>query len=115
MVLSKPMRRASGWSMPWFQFKVWQLALLVVLVAVAITDIENHGRREPALVALAAVGYAAYFLLVWLSWLCVRRFEPRLGRTLLVGLYMSAMAALFLIATVAYLVIEYTYLFGRVF
>jgi hypothetical protein len=115
MVLSKPICRVQGWLMPWFQFKIWQLALLVVLVAVAIVDVQDHGRREPALVVLAAVGYAAYFLFVWLSWLCVRRYEARLGRTLLVGLYMTAMAVLFLIATVAYLVLEYRYVVGRVF
>ncbi len=113
MVSSRSALRASGWSMPWFQFKVWQLALLVMLVAIATIDVREHGRPEPPLFALAAAGYAAYFLIAWLSWLCVRRFESRLGRTMLLGLYLTAMAALFLIATVTYLVIEYRYVVGH--
>jgi hypothetical protein len=113
MVSSRTAPRASCWLMPWFQFKVWQLALLVMLVAVATIDLREHGRPELPLLALAAGGYAGYFLIVWLSWLLVRRFQSRLGRTMLLGLYLAAMAALFLIATITYLVIEYRYIVGR--
>jgi hypothetical protein len=114
VVASKSVARVPGRLMTWFQFKLWQLVLLVMLVAIATVDVRDHGRPEPLLLALAAGGYAAYFLIVWLSWLCVRRFESKLGRTMLLGLYLTAMAALFLIATTTYLVIEYRYIVGRI-
>jgi hypothetical protein len=112
MLVSRPKPTACAlWqSMPWFQFRVWQLALLVAIVALVTVDIQNHGRREPILLTLAAGGYAAYFVMVWLSWLFVRRFEARVGRTMLLGLFMFAMGILFLAATIGYLVIEYVYL-----
>jgi hypothetical protein len=45
----------------------------------------------------------------------MRRFEAVLGSSLLMGVYMTAMAALFLIATVVYLATEYAYLGGHFF
>jgi hypothetical protein len=104
-----PTRRA----VPPVQFRVWHLALLVLFVAVAIVNIQDQRRGEPALVALAASGFAAYGLLGVLAWRFARRFQPRLGEAPLLALYLVAMAALFLVATVAYLAIEYLYLVGR--
>jgi hypothetical protein len=77
-----------------------------------MVDIEDNGRHEPVLLALAATGYAGYVLLGWLSWLCVRRFERSLGRVLLLASYMTAMAGVYLAATVLYLMIERLYLWG---
>jgi hypothetical protein len=45
------------------------------------------------------------------GWRVARRLEARLGPTLLLILYLIAMAALFLIATAVYLVAEHAYLF----
>jgi hypothetical protein len=95
------------------RFKLWHLVLLVGFVAVAIADIQDHRRTEPVLIALAGAGFAAYAVLAWLGWVFARRFEGRVGRVALVGLYLSAMAGLFLVATVAYLLIEHLYLGGR--
>jgi hypothetical protein len=115
MVVSKPIGNASGQLTPWFQIKVWHLALLVMIVALAIVDIQDHARSEPVLIALAAAGYAGYFLIVWLTWLYVRRFEVALGLPVLLGVFMTAMATFFLMATIVYLVIEYAYLVRHVF
>jgi hypothetical protein len=112
MVLSKRIECASGRLRPWFQIRVWHLALLVLIVALAICDIQDHARSEPVLVVLAAAGYAGYFLLVWLTWHYARRFEAALGVPILMAVFMTAMAAFFLVATIVYLVIEYAYLGG---
>ena len=82
MFASNSIGRVSGRRDTWFQIKVWHLALLVVIVAIATRDIQTHARNEPALQLLAAAGYAGYFFLAWLIWLRVRRFEaaPRLAR-----------------------------------
>ena len=93
--------------------KVWHLVLLVAFVAVAIVDIQDHRRGEPVLVGLAGAGFAIYAALAWLGWNYARRFEARLGRVALVGLYLASMAGLFLFATIAYLLIEHVYLGGR--
>jgi hypothetical protein len=115
MVLSNVTSRAAGRLKPWFQIKVWHLTLLVVIVALAIVDIQDHARSDLVLVALAAAGYAGYFLIFWLTWLYVRRFEVVLGLPVLLGIFMTAMATFFLMATIVYLVIEYAYLVGHVF
>ena len=115
MVLSNATNRVAGRLKPWFQMKVWHLALLVLVVALAIVDIQDHARSDPLLVALAAAGYAGYFMIVWLSWLYVRRFEVVLGLPILLGIFMTATATLFLMATIIYIVIEYAYLVGHVF
>ena len=93
--------------------KVWHLVLLVAFVALAIVDIQDHRRTEPVLLGLAGAGFAAYALLAWLGWNFARRFEGRVGRVALVGLYLAAMASLFFVATVSYLMIEHVYLGGR--
>jgi hypothetical protein len=58
-----PTRSAS----PMARVQVWHLALLVAFVAIAITDIRNHRRTEPFLIALAGIGFAAYWALGWLG------------------------------------------------
>ena len=97
---------------PLLQFRFWQFGLLVALTAIAIVDIQGYC-REPKLIALASAGYAGYALLCWLLWHAIRRFESRLGSVLVVAIYAVAMGELFLAATVAYLVIEYFYLGGK--
>jgi len=98
---------------PLLQIKLWHLGVLVALVAIAIVDIQDHGRKEPALILLASVGYAAFALICWLCWHARRRFESRLGAVQVVAVYSAAMGGLFLTATVAYLFIEYFYLVGK--
>jgi pimeloyl-ACP methyl ester carboxylesterase len=93
--------------------KLWHLGLLVAFVAFAIVDIRDHRRTEPVLIVLAGAGFAAYAVLAWLGWNLARRFEERVGRLTLIGLYLASMAGLFLLATVAYLLIEHVYLGGR--
>jgi hypothetical protein len=98
---------------PLFQFRIWHLALLVVYVAIAIVDIQALRRNEPALIALASMGYALYGLIIWLGWHCVRHLEPRLGRMLAVILFVVAMGVLYLAAAIIYLAAEYVFLGGR--
>ncbi len=97
---------------PLSRLKVWHLALLVGFVAVAIAQIQDQRMIEPALIALAGAGFAAYWVLGWMGWRLARRFEGRIGAVALLLLYLAGMAALFLVATVAYLVIEHAYLGG---
>ncbi len=89
--------------------KVWHLTLLVAFVAVAIVDIQDHRMTDPILIGLAAAGFATYAVLAWLGWRLARRFDKKLGRVALLGLYFTAMAGLFVVATVAYLLIEHIY------
>jgi hypothetical protein len=100
-----PPRQAARWP----QLRIWQLALLVLFVAIAIVNIQDQRVTEPALIGLAAAGFVLYGLLGWAGWRALRRFETRLGPTLLLILYLVAMAGLFLVATVTYLVIEHLY------
>jgi lipopolysaccharide export LptBFGC system permease protein LptF len=95
------------------QIRLWQLSLLVVLVALAIVDIQDHGRREPFLVTLAAVGYAAFGVLCWIVWHGLQRFRARLRPIPLFACYSVLMAAVFLAAVVVYLVTEHVYLGGK--
>jgi hypothetical protein len=111
MVASKSNVCSSIRFLPWFQVRIWHLALLVLLVAVAMIDIQDHRPRSPALLGLAAIGYAGYFVIVWLCWLYARRFERSLGLAVLLAVFVTAMAALFLVATMTYLVIESIYLY----
>lgn len=93
--------------------RVWHLALLVLFVAVAIVNIQDQRVREPALIALACIGFIGYGLLGRLIWRLSRRFEPRLGPSARLVLYLAAMTLLFLVATVVYVTIEYAYHGGR--
>jgi hypothetical protein len=104
-----PPRRTPNWA----QLRIWHLALLVLFVAIAIADIQDQRMHEPALIALAAGGFLLYGLMGWAGWWASRRFAARLGPILLFLLYSVAMAGLFLVATVIYLVIEHVYRVGR--
>lgn len=95
------------------QVRVWHLSMLVMFVAIAIVEIKDQGAREPLLVGLAAAGFALYGLIGWVGWHFVSRFEPRLGTIPLRMLYMSFMAALFLVATLIYTGIQIVYLSGH--
>src|SRR5438309_1337516 len=97
----------------WAQLRIWHPALLVLFAAIAIADIQDQRMHEPALIALAAGGFMLYGLLGWIGWWTSRRFAARLGPMLLFLLYAVALAALFLFATVIYLVIEHVYRAGH--
>jgi hypothetical protein len=97
----------------WAQLRIWHLALLVLFAAIAIADIQDQRTHEPALIALAAGGFLLYGLIGWVGWWSSRRFVARLGPLLLFLLYAVAMAALFLMATAIYLVIEHVYRVGH--
>jgi hypothetical protein len=107
-----PVPRTRG-PAPLAQVRVWHLALLVAFVAIAIVNIQEQRQSDPALVALACAGFVGYWVLGWLGWRVVRRFEDRLGTMTLLILYLAAMAGLFLVATYTYLVIEMIYLRGH--
>lgn len=98
---------------PFVQVRVWHLALLVAFVAIAIVDIQDQSGNSPAMIALASAGFVLYAVLGWVGWHLSRRFEPSLGKTRLLILYMGAMAALFFVATVVYTTIQVVYLTGR--
>jgi hypothetical protein len=101
-------------SATWYQPRIWHLALLVLFVALAMADIQDHRMHEPALIALAAGGFLLYGLIGWVGWWAARRrLESRLGPMLLLILYAIAMGAFFLMATVIYLIIESLYRGGR--
>jgi hypothetical protein len=99
-------------ALPLVQFRIWHLWLLALFVAMAIVNIRDQGRSEPALVALAAAGFALYGLLAWGAWRIARRLRPRLGTIPVLALYLVGMAGLFLVATVVYLRLEYSFLVG---
>jgi hypothetical protein len=98
---------------PLGQLRVWHLALLVLFVAVAIVNIQDQRPPRRGLIALAAAGFVLYWLLGWAGWRFARRFEARLGPTLLLVLYLVALAGLFLVASVVYIVAEVFYTTGR--
>ena len=102
MIETRPMHRSA----PLGQLRVWHLALLVLFVAVAIANIQDQRPPTPGLVALAASGFVLYGLLGWAGWRVAHRFEDRLGPTLLLVLYVAAMAMLFLVATLVYVAVE---------
>jgi hypothetical protein len=113
MIADPTVRRPPRDAAPVVQFRVWQLALLVLFVAVAIANIQDQGCREPALISIASAGFIGYGVLGWLGWRVARRLESRVGPMPFLVLYLVAMSALFLAATVIYLLIEYAYHVGR--
>jgi hypothetical protein len=106
---NSPTHRIPGWAQP----RIWHFVLLVVFVAIAITDIREQRIQEPVLIALAAGGLALYGLIGWVGWWAVQRFAARLGPTLLFILYSVVMGVFFLVATIIYLVIAHLYRSGR--
>ncbi len=98
---------------PLARVRVWHLGLLVGFVAVAIADIQDHRRTEPFLIGLAGVGFAAYWVLGWLGWHFAGRLRTRWSLTAVLLAYLVAMAGLFLVATIAYLMVEQAYLGGQ--
>jgi hypothetical protein len=79
-------------------------------VAIAIVNIQAQRREEPVLIALAIFGFVLYGVLCWLGWRLAQRFENRIGALWTLAVYLSAIAVLFLVATVVYLVLERVYL-----
>ena len=104
-----PARNVPGWAQP----RIWHFVLLVMFVAVAITDVREQHIQEPVLIALAAGGLVLYGLIGWIGWWGAQRFEARLGPILLFVLYAVAMGMFFLVATIIYLVIAHVYRGGR--
>jgi hypothetical protein len=103
----------SSRSPSWYRPRIWHLLLLVLFVAIAIADIQDQRVHEPLLIALAAGGFLLYGLIAWFGWwIARRRLGSRLGPVWLFAIYAVAMAALFLVATVIYLVIEHRYRVG---
>jgi hypothetical protein len=80
---------------------------------VAIVNIHDHRRSEPALIVLAAAGFVLYRLIGWVGWRLARRLERRLGRVTLLAVYLTPMTGLFMVATAIYLALEHLDLNGR--
>ena len=106
---NSPVRGVPGWAQP----RIWHFVLLVLFVAIAITDIREQHIQEPVLLGLAAGGLVFYGLIGWIGWWAVQRFMARLGPTLLFILYAVAMGVLFLVATIIYLTIAHVYRGGQ--
>jgi len=104
-----PARDIPGWAQP----RIWHFVLLVLFVAIAITDIREQRITEPVLVALAAGGLFVYGLIGWIGWWAIQRFRSRLGPVVLFVLYAVAMGLFFLVATIIYLVIAHAYRTGQ--
>ena len=102
MIEARPVHQSA----PLGQLRVWHLALLVLFVAIAIVNIQDQRPPKPGLVALAVSGFVLYGFLGWAGWRFAHRFEARLGTTLLLVLYLAAMAMLFLVATLVYVAVE---------
>ena len=71
MTASRPVHQSA----PLGQLRVWHLAPLVLFVAIAIANIQDHRPPTPGLVALAASGFVLYGLLGWAGWRFAHRFE----------------------------------------
>ncbi len=99
-----------GGRVRWAQPRIWHLLLLVVFVALAIADIRDQRVHEPFLVSMALGGFALYAMIGWVGWwVARRRLGSLLGPVRVFAIYAVSMGALFLVATVVYLVIEYAY------
>jgi hypothetical protein len=112
MTQTAPSIRSASRTSPFLQFRIWNFAVLVAYVAIAIVDIQDQRRHETALIILASAGYAAYGLIVWTAWHGIRRLEARLGLMVAVLLYLVSMAAFYWVATNLYLVAEDAFLRG---
>ena len=106
----RPAQGVPGWVQP----RIWHFIVLVVFVAIAITDIREQRIEEPVLVGLAAGGLIAYWLIGWIGWCAIeRRFKARLGPVLIFVLYAITMGVFFLVATIIYLMIAHAYRAGQ--
>ena len=114
MTESQPKDALPRRSSPLGQVRVWHLSLLVLFVAVAIVNIQDQRRTEPFLIGVACGGFVLYALIGWFGWRFARKLEPRLGKTAVIVFYLIALAVLFLVATVMYVMIEIYYLTGHV-
>jgi Kef-type K+ transport system membrane component KefB len=114
MTGSKASIRPSGRTPALFQFRLWNLTLLVLFVAIAIVEIQGQRRSEPDLIALAAAGFVLYGLIVWLGWHFIRRLESRLGSMPTLIIYVVTMGVIYLGATMVYVVAEYAYINGGI-
>jgi hypothetical protein len=92
------------------RIQVWHTLVLVAFVAVAIANIQDQGRSEPALIAIATGGFVAYGILGGIGWRLAHGASVRFGRLPALIVYFTAMAGLFLVATLVYLAIEEIYL-----
>jgi hypothetical protein len=88
-------------------FRIWHLSILVLFVAVAIVNIQDQRIRDRRLIALASAGFLLYGLVAWYGWRFAGRYRAKLGATGLLVLYLMALGAFFMVATVVYVVIEY--------
>lgn len=88
------------------RLRVWHLGLLVLFVAIAIANIQDQRRREPILLALAAVGFVLYSVFCWAGWMILYRYEPKLGWLWTLIIYLIGISILFLISTLVYLKLE---------
>lgn len=109
MLAATPSSRFARAASSWCQLRVWHLMVLIGYVAIAVIEIQGQGSRDPLIVGLTCAGFTVYALIGCLGWLAARRCERRLGSMLMVILYATTMAALYLIAAIVYLVVEHLY------
>ena len=102
MIETRPLHQSA----PLGGLRVWRLALLVLSWRSPSRTSRTSAHRPPGLVALAASGFVMYGLLGWAGRRLAHRFEDRIGPTLLLVLYLAAMAVLFLVATLVYVAVE---------
>jgi len=95
---------------PLTNLRVWHLVVLVVYVAVAIQQMQAQRIGDPLLIGLASFGFVGYGILGWVGWCLARSYADRHGRLQATVIYMIAMACLFLLATIIYLLLEYAHL-----
>jgi hypothetical protein len=94
-------------------FRIWHYAVLIVFIAIAITDVQHQHIHDARLLALASGGFALYGLIAAIAWFYVQHFESKIGRSALLIAYCVGMGAFFLFATVCYLMIEYAIVTGH--
>jgi hypothetical protein len=87
--------------------RIWHFWLLALFVGAAIVNIQDQRVTDRRLIALAAAGFVVYGVLAWFGWRYAQRRFARLSPVALLGLYLSALALLFMVATVSYVTIEY--------
>lgn len=104
---------------PRSRLRLWHLTLLPVLVAFAYVNLRDQRVEGPLLVGLAIAGFVAYGAIAWALWSrgvprlerspILQRLAPRLGLgagTCATVAYLAVMGALFLAASIVYVVLE---------